>query len=119
MPSLLEKYGGFARARTIVSCFYEKVLESDLLAPYFAATDMRRLIDHQTKFIAQVMGGPASYSSHDLERVHQHLRITDAAFEEMQVLLREALEEAGLLDGDVEAVCAEVRARRGVIVARS
>lgn len=118
MASLFEKYGGFAKVSRIVSAFYDKALDSDLLAPYFEAVDMRRLIDHQTKFIAQAMGGPASYSNQELGRVHAHLRISDDAFAEMHMLLRETLEDFGLEDEDVDAVSNEIVARKPYIVTR-
>jgi len=60
--SLFDKYGGFANISKLVFAFYEKAIESDVIGPYFDDVEMRALIDHQTKFIASVMGGPASYS---------------------------------------------------------
>jgi hemoglobin len=59
--SLFEKYGGFAQISKVVMVFYDKVLDPDLVGPFFDNIDMRRQIDHQTQFIASVMGGPASY----------------------------------------------------------
>ena len=50
MATMFEKYGGFAKVSRIVSSFYDKALDSPILAPYFTGVDMRRLIDHQTKF---------------------------------------------------------------------
>jgi len=58
--SLFEHYGGFAKISRVVSEFYDKMLESPNLASYFENTDMRRLVDHQTKFIASLMGGRPS-----------------------------------------------------------
>lgn len=43
---------------------------------------MRVLVDHQTKFIALMMGGPASYTDEHLKRVHAHLGIGSTAFGE-------------------------------------
>jgi hemoglobin len=40
--------------------FYDRVLNSDVIGAYFDDIDMRQLIDHQTKFISQGMGGPAT-----------------------------------------------------------
>ena len=77
MATMFEKYGGFAAVSRIVSAFYDQVLDVPELAKYFKGTDMRRLIDHQTKFIASVMGGPASYSAEQLERVHANMAITE------------------------------------------
>lgn len=109
--TMFERYGGFAKISRVVSAFYDKVLESDILSPYFLKTDMRRLIDHQTKFIASLMGGPASYSDSELERIHAHLKITDEAFEEMQMLMCETLEDFDFADEDV-ALVGEAIARR-------
>jgi truncated hemoglobin YjbI len=36
--TLFERVGGFARVRLMVSDFYERVLDSTLLAPYFAGS---------------------------------------------------------------------------------
>jgi hemoglobin len=77
---MFERYGGFASVSRIVSEFYDKILDSPVTSPYFENTDMKTQIDHQTKFIAPLMGGPASYSNGQLERVHVPLKIDRAAF---------------------------------------
>ena len=64
--TIFERYGGFSKVSKVVMSFYDKILNSSILAPYFAKTDMKRLIDHQTKFISSLMGGPASYTSEHL-----------------------------------------------------
>ena len=64
-----ERLGGFARVRLIVSDFYDKVLDSERLARHFAGIDMRQLIDHQTKFIAAIMGGPAAFSDEPSSKI--------------------------------------------------
>ena len=112
-----ERYGGFANVRRIVSEFYDRVLASDTLQPYFAGVDMRILVDHQTKFIATVMGGPAAFSDDALKRAHQRLRITRDDFHEMTEILRETLEDFDLDESDVNDVCSEVLRREPVIVA--
>lgn len=118
MSTIFERCGGFARVRKIVSGFYDKALASPVLSPYFADTDMRALIDHQSQFIAQVMGGPVHYSPDQLERAHSRLGIDGAAFAEAAELLEEALEDAGVEPDDAAAVMAEVRRLERVIVAR-
>jgi hemoglobin len=57
---MLERYGGFPTLSRIVMDFYDRVIDSDVLGPFFEDVDMRRLVDHQTKFVAWLMGGPAS-----------------------------------------------------------
>lgn len=117
--SVFERNGGFARVNRVVMTFYENVLESPLVSPYFANADMRTLIDHQTRFIATLMGGPASYTNDHLERVHARLGITEAAFAEVVTLLVEALEDHEFSDDDIQTVCDEILSRKRYIVSRS
>ena len=117
--SIFQRYGGFASISRVVSAFYDKALESPLLSPYFADSDMRKLIDHQTKFISALMGGPASYSDEELERVHRHLDITERDFEEMVMLLKETLEDFDFEMSDIAAVQGEITRRKRYIVSRS
>jgi hemoglobin len=120
MPTetIFERYGGFAKVSRVVSSFYDRVLDAPLLAPYFAGIDMRRQIDHQTKFIAALMGGPASYTREHLQRVHARLGITDEAFDELTLLLRETLEDFDFEEGDIAAVYGEVVSYRSTVVTR-
>jgi hemoglobin len=115
--SLFESMGGFARVRLLVADFYERILESERLGPYFAGIDMRRLIDHQTKFIATIMGGPASYSDDQLARAHAAHAITGDAFDEMAELFRETLEDFDVGEHDVNRLMAHVMGMRDHVVA--
>jgi hemoglobin len=116
--SIFDRYGGFAKVSRVVSAFYDRVLDSPVLGPYFAGIDMRRQIDHQTKFIASLMGGPASFTSEHLERVHARLDIDDRAFDELVDLLRETLEDFDFDESDIATVYGEVVSYRSVIVSR-
>ena len=116
--TLFERYGGFAKISKVVMSFYDKLLNSPLLAPYFAKTDMKRLIDHQTKFISSLMGGPASYTNEHLERVHAHLSITETAFKESLELMKETLEDHDFLDEDVRTVGDAMNSTKNFIVAK-
>ena len=91
--TIFERSGGFASVRKVVSTFYEYVLESEEVAPYFEGIDMRRQIDHQSKFISAMMGGPGSYSDEHLARVHARLNIDRSAFLVIGGLLKEAMED--------------------------
>ena len=113
---MFERYGGFAAVSKVVMSFYDRVFDSDVLAPYFENVDMRRLIDHQTKFVSSVLGGPASYTNEALRRVHAHLDIDSVAFDEMILLFRETLEDLQFDDADVDVVVADLRSRSSYIV---
>lgn len=114
--TIFERNGGFASVRRIVSTFYDYALEDEILAPYFEEVDMRRLIDHQSKFISALMGGPGSYTDDHLARVHARLGITREAMGAMASLLKEAMEDHDMSKPDVDAVLHEVDIREHLIV---
>jgi hemoglobin len=114
---LYDKYGGFSVISEIVHAFYDKVLASPSLDAYFAQIDMEALIDHQTKFLCKVLGGPDNYSGRALAAAHRHVHITPAAFDEVASLLRATLEEARVEPADVDAILGVVGSVRGDIVA--
>ena len=117
--TMLARYGGLPVVARIVLGFYDRVLASDDLKSYFAGADMRRLVDHQARFIASLMGGPASYTGEYLREVHAHLDIDATAFEAMMGLLEESLREARFAAADVEAIMADMRARAPYVVTRA
>lgn len=111
-----EKYGGFKTVSRIVMSFYDLVLDSDTVGHHFDDVDMPRLIDHQTKFVSGLMGGPAQISDERLRAVHNHLSITDAEFDEIINLLGQALESHGMEPADVRTVAKLVESKRELIV---
>ncbi len=116
-PSLFEKYGGFPRVSGVIIAFYEAVLDSDTVGDHFAAVDMRRVIDHQTQFVAGLLGGPLDYDEERLRAAHRHLRLSDADFDEMTRLFAKALRDHGFDEDDVASVVRAIDARRGLVVA--
>ncbi len=116
--TLFGKYGGFGSVSRIVLTFYDMALDSDQIGGFFENVDMRRLVDHQTKFVSSLMGGPASYSDAQLRQLHARLEISNADFDEMGRLLGEALAQHGIEPEDCESVMREIEARRDVIVTR-
>jgi hemoglobin len=118
MPSLFDRIGGFAVLSKVVLAFYDKVLDDDLLAGDFDGVDMRRLIDHQTKFMAYVMDGPASYSDDHLRHIHGRLGIDDSSFDRMILILGETLEDFRMADRDVSQVTSRIGSKRDLIVTR-
>ncbi len=58
--SMARRYRGLESVSRVPSDFYSRVLDPNMAIPYLV--DMSRLIDHQMRFIASVMGSPASFS---------------------------------------------------------
>jgi hemoglobin len=115
--TMFERYGGFATVSKVVMGFYDKALDSDIIGVYFEDVDLRRLIDHQTKFVSAVMGGPASYSDDQLRVLHAHLDITEEAFNEMLQLFEETLEDFEFEREDLDYIVRYLSGRAPYIIA--
>jgi hemoglobin len=117
--SLYDKYGGAGTVSKIIHGLYKRVLESDLLAPYFEKVDMVRLINHQVRFFSALLGGAASYDDKPLVEIHQRLNITAAAFDEVMELMDDVLDESGFADDDKRAILDALnRYRSGFVAGR-
>ena len=114
--TLYEKYGGFGTVSKVVMRLYDKLLDDDDVGPFFDDVDMPRLIDHQTKFVASLMGGPASFSDGHIERAHKGMQIHDLHFDRLKELITETLNEFGVEEADIGAVLAAFEARRSLLV---
>ncbi len=99
--------------------FYEMALDSDEIGHHFEDIDMPRLIDHQTKFVSSLIGGPASFSDDRIEVVHRHLNISHNEFDVMAELFGDALSQHGMSDGDVKTALKAIEGKRSIIVARN
>jgi len=99
--SIFEKYGGLKMVSQVVHDFYQDVLASNRLKPFFDGINMERLMDHQVKLFSHVLGGPVSYDLSRLRRAHQNLDIDEDAFNEVTTIMREALRDAGMEEEDV------------------
>jgi hemoglobin len=114
--SVYERYGGFAQVSRIVLDFYDRIMEDDDLGPFFDDVDMGRIVDHQTKFIAMLLGGPAHYTDEQITRVHSHLVIGEGHFDKLEALLAETLADHGMAAEDVAHVVGEFHRRRGLVI---
>lgn len=116
--SLFDKYGGFSSISKVVLAFYNHVLDSDDIGPFFDDVDMSKMVDHQTKFVASLLGGPASYTDVQLRNLHAHLDITDAHFDLLEEILAQTLSDHGFEEEDIKSVVAAFEARRGHVLGR-
>jgi len=114
--NLYDKYGGFETFSTVVSNFYQKILDSEELAPYFDNVNMERLMSHQTNFISTALGGPDNYTGIDLKRAHAPYKITIPHFQEVAELLEESLDEAGVEQDDISTIISLVTSLMDQIV---
>lgn len=111
-----EKYGGFSTVSRIVMRLYDRLLDDDEVGPFFDDVDMPRLIDHQTKFVSSLMGGPASFTDAHIVNAHRKLTIHDRHFDRLKELLEETLAEFSVAPEDAGAVLGAFEARRALLV---
>lgn len=116
--TIYEKYGGFKTVSRVVMTFYEMALDSDQIGDHFENIDMARLIDHQTKFVSSLLGGPASFGDDRLRHVHAALNISDPDFDEMATLLADAMAEHGMEAHDISLAVQGVEEKRRFIVSQ-
>lgn len=114
--SVYDELGGFSAVRKFVSDFYDRVLEEEDLAPFFSETDMASLVDHQTKFWATLLGGPASYTKEQLYKTHQSMGIQDDHFDLVLELVVETLEDHDVDNGHIDSISEMLKSYRSAIV---
>lgn len=114
--SLYDELGGFSAVRKLVSDFYDRVLEEDDLASFFKDTDMANLIDHQTKFWTTLLGGPASYTDEQLEKIHAKMGIEDQHFDLILDLAVETLEDHDIDSQHIDNIAEQLKGYRPSVV---
>ena len=117
MPETIwDRYGGYSFVARTVRDFYDSVLVSAALAPYFDGVTMEGLIEHQIQTVGAVMGGPYDLDVETLRRAHRHLRVQQAHFDELAVILDQTLDNHGLSADDKAVLLDAVESVRSVIV---
>jgi hemoglobin len=114
--SLYDQLGGFSSVRKLVSCFYDLVLDDEDVSPFFENTSMSDLIDHQTKFWAAILGGPASYTGEQLHAIHVTMGLEDQHFDKILELVVETLEDHGIDQEHIDGIAEQLQAHRLNIV---
>ena len=117
MPqSMFLRYGGAEKVSELIFALYDRVLASKRLSPFFATCDMRRLIEHQTRYISSVMDGSAIYNEDHLREVHGPLGIGSDDFDEMLEHLRAAMDDRGYHAVDIDDLLRRISGLRRVVV---
>lgn len=115
--SLFEKYGGMSALYPIVISFYDAVQDSEIVGPRFDNINMENLIEHQTRFVASLMGGPVIENDERLIQVHKNLQISEAEWAEVVTLFVQSLEDGGVESEDIDAIVALIASKKPLIVA--
>ncbi|WP_112322036.1 group I truncated hemoglobin [Oceanibium sediminis] len=117
--TLFERYGGFSVVSRIVLDLYERLLDDDDVGPFFDDIDMARIVDHQTKFLSSLMGGPASYTEDQIRKMHARLDINDVHFDKLEAILRQTLSDHGVSQQDQDTIVGAFESRRSLVVEKA
>jgi hemoglobin len=102
IPTLYEWAGGMPAFEKLTDVFYRKVLKDELLTPVFQHMSKQHQL-HVAHFIAEVFGGPETYSSSEgshFQMIQKHLskHLTEQHRKRWVSLLVEAADEINLPD---------------------
>ena len=100
VPTLYEWLGGAEPLNRLIDRFYQRVPTDPILAPVFAHMSPEHF-QHVAQFIAEVLGGPADYSTlhgghAEMIRHHLNRHITDQQRQRWMSLLLETADELQL-----------------------
>lgn len=90
----------------MVAHFYDAVFADDMIGFFFRSADKARLIAKEYELIAEILGGPVSYSGRPLRSAHASHRIMNGHFFRRVQLLRHSMQVAGLPQAAIDAVVA-------------
>ncbi len=113
---VIHRYGGAKGVSRLVFRFYDLVLRSERLRPFFDDVDMPRLVEHQAAFVVSVLAGRPDRSDAELAALHAHLDIGEAEFDEMMGLLAAAIAEEGHPPAEADRVLRHFRRMRERLV---
>lgn len=103
----------------LAGAFYLKVMADDLLAPYFAHTDMDVQAGMLAAFLARALGGPGPDEACDVRSAHARLRgLADVHFDRVLGYLGATLREFGLGEADLTTASAMVELLRDDVLNR-
>jgi truncated hemoglobin YjbI len=117
--TLYDRFGGLQTIQVVTEAFYRKVLQDELLAPFFTGTDMNRQTGMLAQFLASAFGGPMVYSGRDLRTAHAGMPLTDEHFDRVIGHLASTLTDFGVGGDDIAAAGAVAETVRDDVLNRA
>lgn len=94
--SLYERIGGKSAVQATVIKLYEKILDDELLAPFFENVNVEALRRSQMAFVTYAFGGPNHYEGRAMRTAHANAcrhGLSDAHFDAVAGHLQSAMQE--------------------------
>jgi hemoglobin len=93
--------------RLVMVSLCRRMLDDELVGPYFTTVDMGKQAVMLAEFLALAFGGPHAYTGRDLRTAHAQLAgLTDAHFDRVVSHLGSSLREFGVAEGDITTALA-------------
>ncbi|MDG1286218.1 MAG: group 1 truncated hemoglobin [Rickettsiales bacterium] len=119
--SLFDRIGGEGAVNATVAKLYKKILNDELLAPYFDNIDIGRLRLSQSAFVTMAFEGPNNYTGETMRRAHARFAedgLSDKHFDAVATHLKTAMEELSVPDELIAEALAIVETTRDDILNR-
>lgn len=97
--SLFDRIGGDVAVTATVIKLYEKILDDDLLSPFFENTDVDTLRQSQIAFVTYAFGGATNYTGRSLRLAHAgsvKKGLSDVHFDRVAKHLKTSMAELGV-----------------------
>ena len=120
-PSLYERIGGEGAVSATVMKLYEKILDDDLLAPFFENSDVDSLRRSQHAFVTYAFGGPNHYQGKSMRAAHNEAvnhGLSDAHFDAVAKHLKTAMQELNVPEALIAEALAIVNSTRADVLNR-
>lgn len=117
--SLFERIGGEAAVSATVVKMYDKILDDELLAPFFESIDVDRLRLSQNAFVTYAFGGPNHYTGKGLRAAHSssvQKGLSDMHFDRVATHLKAAMEELNVPKDLIDEALAIVGSTRADVL---
>ncbi len=101
IPKLLDKYGGAAGLKPVVIDFCTRVLTNPSTRRCYGDLAIPQVLEHSFAVFAAILGKPpASYDFTVMRKVFDQSFVTQHAYEEMVLMVRQVLLDAGFSSRD-------------------
>ena len=119
--SLYERLGADWAVMAVVPIFYARVLDDELLQPFFQNTDIQSQIRKMIAFVTVAFGGPSGYGGRDLEAAHGRsvsMGLRDEHFDAFKGHLENSLKRLGADDATIEEAVTVMESHRETVLGR-
>lgn len=122
MQNLYERLGGKPAIHAVVAKMYDKILDDELLAPFFENIDVEQLRISQIAFVTYAFGGAQHFTGKGLNTAHRKSvdnGLGDTHFNRVAEYLAASMRELGVTEPLINEALAIVETTREHVLCRN